>query len=89
MSSLPAYLQKDSAPILLNNRSSKKPPYLLIFFALVLAIGLFIVLMCCEKHDTKHENRRTRCLDYASFSLNVFLLLLFFIYWLLLFVLNG
>lgn len=79
--SLPAYLKKDSAPIFSNNRSSKKTPYLLIFLALVLSVALFIVLMCCEKHDTKHEKRRTRCLDYASFSLNVFLLLLFFIYW--------
>jgi hypothetical protein len=79
--SLPAYLKKDSAPILLNNRSSKKTPYLLIFFALVLAVALFTALLCCDKHDTKHQNSRTRYLEYASFSLNVFLLLLFFIYW--------
>jgi len=78
MSSLPAYLQKDSAPILLNNRSSKKPPYLLIFFALVLAIGLFCALLCLDKNDPKHQNSRRRYLEYASFSLNVFLLLLFF-----------
>jgi len=81
MSSLPAYLQKDSAPILLNNRSSKKTPYLLIFFALILAIGLFSALLCLNKNDPEHQNSRTRYLEYASFSLNVFLLLLFFIYW--------
>ena len=82
MSSLPAYLQQDSAPILsLKNRSSKNTPYLLIFFALVIAIAFFIALLCFDKHDHQDQKHRTRYLDYASFSLNVFLLLLFFIYW--------
>jgi H+/Cl- antiporter ClcA len=80
--SLPTYLKKDSAPILsLKNPSSKKTPYLLIFFALVFAVVFFTALLFFDKHDNQLPKRRTRYLDYASFSLNIFLLLLFFIYW--------